>query len=113
MGKCYDACTRFSGSFKMKGMDKMGALKVALFVERTHGISANDAQVVSPFADYADARANAQCTKDADCPSSYCNNGFCHGCFDKCCEVDTDCTKKGLGYCAKDPTKMPPYFSHA
>jgi len=142
--KCYDACTRFSGSFKMKGMDKMGAcpakydevdstkkvkmctdgvtnnkyckggaLKVALFVERTHGISANDAQVVIPFADYADARANAQCTKDADCPSSYCNNGFCHGCFDKCCETDTDCTKKGLGYCAKDPTKMPPYFCHA
>merc|ERR1711924_164024 len=39
---------------------------------------------------------NAECTKDADCPSSYCQNGFCHGCFDKCCETDNDCKKKGM-----------------
>merc|ERR1712160_148251 len=55
----------------------------------------------------------AQCSKDTDCPSSYCNNGFCHGCFDKCCQTTSDCTKKGLGYCQNDSTKMPPYFCHA
>merc|ERR1712153_288990 len=33
-----------------------------------------------------------------------CNNGFCHGCFDQCCEADSDCTKKGMSYCAKDST---------
>jgi hypothetical protein len=57
--------------------------------------------------------SNGDCTKDSDCPSSYCNNGFCHGCFDQCCEADSDCTKKGMSYCAKDSTKMPPYFCHA
>merc|ERR1712153_215989 len=57
--------------------------------------------------------SNGNCTKDSDCPSSYCNNGFCHGCFDQCCEADSDCTKKGMSYCAKDSTKMPPYFCHA
>merc|ERR1739845_275460 len=51
--------------------------------------------------------SNAECAKDADCPSSYCQNGFCHSCFDKCCQVDADCTKKGLGYCQNDATKMP------
>jgi hypothetical protein len=142
--KCYESCSRSTGAFKVKGMDKMGACPVkygevdskkylkqcsdgitnikycsggslhkVLLQESVKGVSAADAEVVIPFADYADARANAQCTKDADCPSSYCNNGFCHGCFDKCCETDTDCTKKGLSYCAKDATKMPPYFCHA
>jgi hypothetical protein len=57
--------------------------------------------------------SNAECSQDADCPSSYCQNGFCHGCFDKCCETTSDCTKKGLGYCQNDSTKMPPYFCHA
>jgi len=59
------------------------------------------------------AGSNAECTKDTDCPSSYCNNGFCHGCFDKCCQTNDDCTKKGMGYCQNDTTKMPPYFCHA
>jgi hypothetical protein len=68
---------------------------------------------VIPFGEYGNMRANAQCTKDSDCPSSYCQNGFCHGCFDKCCETDSDCTKKGMTYCQNDATKMPPYFCHA
>eukprot|EP00658_Telonema_sp_P-2_P064875 TRINITY_DN54259_c0_g1_i1.p1 TRINITY_DN54259_c0_g1~~TRINITY_DN54259_c0_g1_i1.p1 ORF type:complete len:326 (+),score=101.17 TRINITY_DN54259_c0_g1_i1:180-1157(+) len=57
---------------------------------------------------------NAECKPgDDNCPSSYCQNGFCHGCFDKCCLVDTDCTKKGFTYCQNDSTKTPPYFCHA
>eukprot|EP00657_Telonema_sp_P-1_P009610 TRINITY_DN3845_c0_g1_i6.p1 TRINITY_DN3845_c0_g1~~TRINITY_DN3845_c0_g1_i6.p1 ORF type:complete len:403 (-),score=133.82 TRINITY_DN3845_c0_g1_i6:394-1602(-) len=56
---------------------------------------------------------NAECASDADCPSSYCQHGFCHGCFDKCCLTDTDCTKKGMTYCQNDSTKSPPYFCHA
>merc|ERR1711998_83691 len=57
--------------------------------------------------------SGAECSKDSDCPSSYCQNGFCHTCFDKCCQTDADCKKKGLGYCQNDSTKMPPYFCHA
>eukprot|EP00656_Telonema_subtile_P007546 TRINITY_DN1353_c0_g2_i1.p1 TRINITY_DN1353_c0_g2~~TRINITY_DN1353_c0_g2_i1.p1 ORF type:complete len:485 (-),score=144.79 TRINITY_DN1353_c0_g2_i1:137-1591(-) len=53
------------------------------------------------------------CKVDSDCPSSYCNQGTCHGCADSCCETDADCTKKGMTYCQNDSTKMPPYFCHA
>jgi hypothetical protein len=59
-----------------------------------------------------EAPTNPECSKDSDCPSSYCQNGFCHGCFDKCCQTDSDCTKKGFQYCENDSTKMPPYFCH-
>merc|ERR1712072_536869 len=51
----------------------------------------------------------AHCTKDSDCPSSYCQNGVCHACGDKCCLTDKDCPGS---YCANDPTKMPPYTCH-
>lgn len=51
----------------------------------------------------------AHCTKDSDCPSSYCQNGVCHACGDECCTKDSDCPGS---YCANDPTKMPPYTCH-
>jgi hypothetical protein len=51
----------------------------------------------------------AHCTKDDQCPSSYCQNGMCHACGDACCETDKDCPGS---YCANDPTKMPPYTCH-
>merc|ERR1711907_481248 len=55
------------------------------------------------------ALSPAHCTKDSDCPSSYCQNGVCHACGDKCCLTDKDCPGS---YCANDPTKMPPYTCH-
>jgi len=91
-----------------------GALHKVMLLERTKGQSGQSflsgatwQKAVSEF------NPNAECSKDSDCPSSYCQNGFCHGCFDKCCETDTDCKKKGMGYCQNDSTKMPPYFCHA
>lgn len=51
----------------------------------------------------------AHCTKDSQCPSSYCQNGVCHACGDQCCLTDKDCPGS---YCANDPTKMPPYTCH-
>merc|ERR1711970_1270122 len=55
------------------------------------------------------ALSPAHCTKDSECPSSYCQNGVCHACGDKCCMTDKDCPGS---YCANDPTKMPPYTCH-
>jgi hypothetical protein len=91
-----------------------GRLHAVSLTESTKGIKAVTNKAfwemvagVRPF------DVNAECSKDSDCPSSYCQNGFCHGCFDKCCETDSDCTKKGMTYCQNDSTKMPPYFCHA
>merc|ERR1711959_620036 len=55
------------------------------------------------------ALSPAHCTKDSECPSSYCQNGVCHACGDKYCLTDKDCPGS---YCANDPTKMPPYTCH-
>merc|ERR1711907_328633 len=55
------------------------------------------------------ALSPAHCTKDSDCPSSYCQHGTCHACGDECCLTDKDCPGS---YCANDPTKMPPYTCH-
>merc|ERR1711959_67440 len=97
--KCYEACAR-DNNFKVKGLTNPGACPSSY----SHLDSSKAVVEFNP---------NAECTKDADCPSSYCQNGFCHGCFDKCCETDNDCKKKGMGYCQNDQTKMPPYFCHA
>jgi len=56
-----------------------------------------------------DVQGVAHCTKDSDCPSSYCQNGACHACGDACCLTDKDCPGS---YCANDPTKFPPYTCH-
>jgi len=56
-----------------------------------------------------DVQGVAHCTKDSDCPSSYCQNGVCHACGDACCLTDKDCPGS---YCANDPTKFPPYTCH-
>jgi len=137
--KCYEACAR-DNNFKVKGLTNPGAcpssyshldsskavyacsdgvtnlkycsggsLHKVRLTERTKG----KGQAFDWKKAVVEFNPNAECTKDADCPSSYCQNGFCHGCFDKCCETDNDCKKKGMGYCQNDQTKMPPYFCHA
>merc|ERR1711907_771332 len=57
-----------------------GALHKVMLLERTKGQSGQSflsgatwQKAVSEF------NPNAECSKDSDCPSSYCQNGFCHG----------------------------------
>jgi hypothetical protein len=96
-GTCADQGYTVADGTQSLKVPVLGSISIAKFKKSS----------VAPF------NAQAECSKDSDCPSSYCNNGFCHGCFDKCCETDADCKKKGLTYCQNDATKMPPYFCHA
>lgn len=66
------------------------------------------------------ASASAYCTKDSECPGSYCVNYHgpppyqCHACFDYCCETNTQCADKCStgAYCMKYPGKHGPFFCH-
>jgi hypothetical protein len=133
--KCFEACA--DSKFAMKGISTSGSCpsnyntvdKTQVVEQCPDGVTSlrycqstalnvtiktkGESGIVIPFGEYPIMRSNAECTKDSDCPSSYCQNGFCHGCFDKCCETDSDCTKKGMTYCQNDSTKTPPYFCHA
>lgn len=62
------------------------------------------------------AVASASCTRNADCPSSYCKMDAtkkppysCQTCGDNCCLTDMDC--KG-SYCVNGPDKTPPFVCH-
>jgi len=129
--KCFEACSPEGKSFKEKGLTSAGACPGSYnFVEKTKVVeqcpdgvtnlrycasvalnvtlkTKGEAGVTSLTE--AMVGGVAHCKKDADCPSSYCQNGVCHACGDECCLTDKDCPGS---YCANDPTKMPPYTCH-
>jgi len=132
--KCFEACSPEGKAFKSKGLDSAGACPASYnFVEKTKSITQCPDGVTNlrycaatalnvtmktkgmAGVTFTEAMVGGvtHCTKDSECPSSYCQNpgpnGACHACGDACCLTDKDCPGS---YCANDPTKMPPYTCH-
>jgi len=132
--KCFEACSPEGKSFKSKGLDSAGACPASYnYVEKTKSVTQCPDGVTNlrycaatalnvtmktkgmAGVTFTEAMVGgvAHCTKDSECPSSYCQNpgpnGACHACGDACCLTDKDCPGS---YCANDPTKMPPYTCH-
>merc|ERR1711988_260029 len=131
--KCFEACSPEGKKFAVKGLSVAGSCpskynvvdKTSIVDQCPDGVTSlrycagSDLNVTmkrkgeSQVTVITEVEGVAHCTKDSECPSSYCQNpgpaGMCHGCGDACCQTDADC--KG-SYCANDPTKMPPYTCH-